>query len=76
MASTAVVAARFIHSGVPPKYLFTSVRASDAGLWEAFVLCVSVIKLMAGYHEGHSYKEAFVFTLGQKTGINRFSGPG
>ena len=30
----------------------------------------------AGYVEGHSYKEASVLTLGQKTGLFQFSGPG
>ena len=29
-----------------------------------------------GYVEGHSYKEASVLTLGQKTGLFQFSGPG
>ena len=30
----------------------------------------------SGYIEGHSYKEATVLALGQKTAITLFSGPG
>ena len=33
------------------------------------------VRFNTGYIEGGHYKEASVLTLGQKTGINLFSGP-